>query len=72
MPSNPGKGQGCRSAVYSVDALRKVPYDRLSSAHHFDTEMLILFAERGLRIRELPIPTHYGSEKSYVNTGSTA
>jgi glycosyltransferase involved in cell wall biosynthesis len=53
--------------VYSVDALRKVPYERLSSDYHFDTQMLILFVEHGLRIRELPIPTHYGSEKSYVN-----
>ena len=53
--------------VYSVDALRKVPYERLSSDYHFDTEMLILFVEHALRIRELSIPTHYGSEKNYVN-----
>jgi glycosyltransferase involved in cell wall biosynthesis len=53
--------------VYSVDALKKVPYERLSSDYHFDTEMLILFVEHGLHIHERPIPTHYGSEKNYVN-----
>jgi len=53
--------------VYSVDALRKLPYEELSSDYPFDTEMLILFVEHGLRIRELSIPTHYGGEKSYVN-----
>jgi glycosyltransferase involved in cell wall biosynthesis len=53
--------------VYSVEALRKVPFDRLSSDYHFDTEILILFVDRKLRIAEMPIPTHYGDEKNYVN-----
>ncbi len=53
--------------VYSVDALKKVPFERLSSDYHFDTEILILFVHKGLRIRELPIPTFYGEEKNYVN-----
>lgn len=53
--------------VYSLDALRKVPFERLSSDYHFDTEILILFVDRGLRITEMPIPTHYGDEKNYVN-----
>ena len=53
--------------VYSVDALRQVPFERLSSDYHFDTEMIILFVNQGLRIHEAPIPTYYGSEKNYVN-----
>jgi len=53
--------------VYSVDALGKVPFERLSSDYHFDTEILILFVNAGLRISEMPIPTHYGDEKNYVN-----
>ena len=53
--------------VYSVDALRRVPFDQLSSDYHFDTEVLILFVNEGLRIREMPIPTHYGDEENYVN-----
>ena len=53
--------------VYSVEALKKVPFDRLSSDYHFDTEIIILFHKHGLRITEEPIPTHYGDEKNYVN-----
>jgi glycosyltransferase involved in cell wall biosynthesis len=53
--------------VYSVNALRQVPFERLSSDYHFDTEILILFVDRKLRIAEMPIPTHYGDEKNYVN-----
>lgn len=53
--------------VYSVDALRKVPFERLSSDFHFDTEIIILFVEADLRIAEQPIPTHYGDEENYVN-----
>ncbi len=53
--------------VYSVEALKKVPFERLSSDYHFDTEIIILFVEHGLRIRERAIPTHYGDEKNYVN-----
>jgi glycosyltransferase involved in cell wall biosynthesis len=53
--------------VYSTEALRKVPFSRLSSDYHFDTEIIILMLERGLKIREMPIPTHYGDERNYVN-----
>ena len=53
--------------VYSVDALKKVPYQRLSSDYHFDTEIIILFIKYKLRISEVPIPTHYGDEENYVN-----
>ena len=53
--------------VYSTDALRKVPFGRLSSDYHFDTEIIILLKEYGLQIREVPIPTYYGEEKNYVN-----
>lgn len=53
--------------VYSVDALKDLPFERLSSDFHFDTEIVILMAERGLRVAEIPIPTHYGDEENYVN-----
>jgi hypothetical protein len=53
--------------IYSVDALKKVPFHRLSSDYHFDTEIIILFVEHKLRIIEASIPTHYGDEKNYVN-----
>jgi glycosyltransferase involved in cell wall biosynthesis len=53
--------------IYSVEALKKVQFHRLSSDFHFDTEIIILFHRAGLRIVETPIPTHYGDEKNYVN-----
>ena len=53
--------------VYASDALKKVPFQRLSSDYHFDTEIIILFVEHGLKIVEMPIPTHYGDEENYVN-----
>lgn len=53
--------------IYSVNALKQLPFESLSSDYHFDTEMLILFVDQGLRVLEMPIPTHYGDEKNYVN-----
>lgn len=54
--------------IYSVDALRNVPFERNSNDFHFDTEIIIqlmFFAKR--EIRELPIPTYYGDEICRVN-----
>lgn len=53
--------------VYSVEALKTVPFDRLSNDFHFDTEILILFMHLKKRIAEVTIPTHYGDEENYVN-----
>ncbi|MES2309884.1 MAG: glycosyltransferase family 2 protein [Verrucomicrobiota bacterium] len=53
--------------VFSVKALQKVPFAHLSSYYDFDTEMMILFQNAGLRIAETTIPTHYGNERNYLN-----
>ncbi len=53
--------------VFSVDALKKISFERLSSDFHFDTEIIISFVFNKLRIVEKPIPTHYGDEENYVN-----
>ncbi len=53
--------------IYSVPALRKVPFRLNSNDFHFDTEIIIQFLNAGLRIEELPIPTYYGDEISRVN-----
>jgi glycosyltransferase involved in cell wall biosynthesis len=52
--------------VYSVQALKKIPFQKLSNDFHFDTDIIIHFKIQGLRIAERPIPTYYGSEKSHV------
>jgi glycosyltransferase involved in cell wall biosynthesis len=53
--------------LYSVAALRRIPFDLNSNAFHFDTEIIIQFLRARCRIREVPIPTHYGGEISRVN-----
>lgn len=53
--------------VFSVGALKKIPFEKCSSDYHFDSELIILFSHFGLKIGEMPIPTHYGKEKNYVN-----
>ena len=52
--------------IYNCHALKKVPYHRCSNDFHFDTDILIMFKEAGLKIIEEPIPTYYGDEISRV------
>jgi glycosyltransferase involved in cell wall biosynthesis len=53
--------------VYSVDALRKVPFALNTNDFHFDTEIIIQLVLANLRIKELPIPTYYGDELCHVD-----
>ena len=53
--------------LYSVAALRKIPFERNSNDFHFDTEIIVQFHYAELRIVELPIPTYYGDEICRVN-----
>jgi len=45
--------------VYSVEALKKIPFQRCSNDYHFDTDIFIQLKIGGFRIAEQPIPTHY-------------
>jgi 2-polyprenyl-3-methyl-5-hydroxy-6-metoxy-1,4-benzoquinol methylase len=53
--------------VYSVAALKKIPFESNSDDFHFDTQIIIQLQSAGLRIKEVPIPTYYGDEISRVN-----
>lgn len=53
--------------VYSVDALRRIPFQLNTNAFHFDTEIIFQLLCAGMRIKELPIPTYYGDEICHVN-----
>jgi len=53
--------------LYNRKTLESIPFERLSNTYHFDGEMILMASKRKLRIREIPIPTHYGREKSYLN-----
>lgn len=52
--------------LYSRKALETIPYKRLSDTFHFDGEMLFVGAKRGLRVREISIPTLYQDEISHL------
>ncbi len=48
-------------------ALRSIPFKKLTNDFHFDGEMLMMGHRKKLRISEVPIPTSYGDEISYLN-----
>lgn len=53
--------------VYSRAALAALPFDRLSGSFDFDLEAIACACAGKLIIGELPIPTRYADEKSYLN-----
>ena len=53
--------------LYSVAALKKIPFHSFTNNWHFDTQIILALAERELRIVERPIPTYYGDEICHVN-----
>jgi glycosyltransferase involved in cell wall biosynthesis/protein-L-isoaspartate O-methyltransferase len=53
--------------VYSVEALKRIPFEANSDDFHFDTQIIIQLKAAGMRIKEVPIPTYYGDEISHVN-----
>jgi glycosyltransferase involved in cell wall biosynthesis len=53
--------------MYSRRALRSLPFERLSLYFDFDLEVIASAQALGLKIAELPIPTRYAGEKSYLN-----
>jgi len=53
--------------AYSVDALRKIDFESNSDVYDFDTQIIVQLHDAGFRIEEIPIPTFYGDEISYVN-----
>lgn len=53
--------------LYTVEALKRLPFDRNTNQFHFDTEITIQLVRAELRVKELPIPTYYGDEIRHVN-----
>ncbi len=53
--------------LYATRALAQVPFEKNTGDFHFDTEIIIQFVLKKLRIAELPIPTFYGDEICHVN-----
>ncbi len=53
--------------AYSVHALKKIDLSRMTDDYHFDTELIIKLNHQHYTIKEVPIPTYYGTELQYVN-----
>jgi len=53
--------------LYGVKLLKKIPFKLNSNDFHFDTEIIAQIHEVGEPIQEVPIPTYYGDEISYVS-----
>lgn len=46
--------------AYNLHALKKIPYQLCSDGHAISSETIIQFKLKGLKIREVLIPTYYG------------
>ena len=55
------------SALLDRRRWREIPFEKNTNDFHFDTEIIIQFVLKNLRIVELPIPTYYGDEICHVN-----
>src|SRR5215831_7550739 len=53
--------------AYDLHALANIDFSHMTDDFHFDTEIIIKLHHQGYIIREVPIPTYYGSEICYVN-----
>jgi len=53
--------------AYRMDALSRVPFLKNTNDFHFDNEIILQLLAGRFKIREIPIPTYYGSEICYVN-----
>jgi 2-polyprenyl-3-methyl-5-hydroxy-6-metoxy-1,4-benzoquinol methylase len=60
---------GCQSGhrIYSVNALKQIPFELNTNDSHFDTEIMIQFTFAQQKIVEKPIPAIYAGE---VSSGS--
>ncbi len=48
--------------AYSVRAIEHIPYEHNSDGFDFDTDIIIQFLDTGKRIKEIAVPTFWGSE----------
>lgn len=56
--------------AYSGRALREIPFMKLGDTFHWDGEMVIVASKKKMKIGQIPIPTYYGNEKSYLKSFS--
>jgi len=52
--------------LYARRAMTEIPFPKLSNSFDFDLEMIVMAKVKGLRVREIAIPTIYADEKSHL------
>lgn len=50
--------------AYDLHTLKKLPYQHCENGYEMTTDILLLFITNGFKIKEIPIPTHYGKEST--------
>jgi SAM-dependent methyltransferase len=53
--------------AYSTKIFNRIRFEHNSDYFDFDTDIIIQILDTGHTIKEIPIPTYYGDEISYVN-----
>ena len=53
--------------LYSVEAIKKLPFDLVTNGFHFDNEIFLQIHFSGRRVVEIPIDSHYGDEVCNVD-----
>lgn len=57
--------------AYKVSDLAKLNVQGCVSDYYFDTDIIILLVDAKMKIREIPIPTHYGKESRSPSVWTT-
>jgi 2-polyprenyl-3-methyl-5-hydroxy-6-metoxy-1,4-benzoquinol methylase len=53
--------------AYNLHALEQIDFSRMTDDFHFDTEIIIKLQHQSMHLREVPIPTYYGTELCNVD-----
>ena len=54
--------------LYARRAITEIPFHKLSNSFDFDLEMIVMAKVKGMRVREIAIPTIYADEVSHLRT----
>jgi 2-polyprenyl-3-methyl-5-hydroxy-6-metoxy-1,4-benzoquinol methylase len=52
---------------YNLHALKKIDFTKMTDDFHFDTKIIVKLNHQHYKIKEVPIPTYYGTELQYLN-----
>lgn len=53
--------------AYNCSSLKKIPFNLCADDYYFDTDIVIQMKLKGMKIKEIPIPTHYGMDSHQIS-----